>query len=372
MSHSSFAAAPAGAPASHTTDSADLPDLSDPSAEPAAARPRGRPGRRTPALTAKICDAIEEFGHTLTHAGLLAGVPRSTTARWKDEDEDFGDEVETARARFLQERMINALSKTHPDGQKDWRAQKWAHEQGMKHSLDAPPALPRGRRPAAAEERAEPPPVRYGPKPGDGGRCLYDGHGEPVEWTRPPGVPLDDDRYLPDGSLIMTEEILSQMQDMRERELKAYWEEGPDGPTGQRWDAALAEALAQNAPPYDTDPDSATDNTPKSSENTAEPGAATATEEMEATGSMGETSPIPFHSSPSPENPSSPSARNTQKSSENPPPDPETLRQRAAELRTRELQEEFERMVRIFQDHEPVQVYTAPPDSDYPPGMYAG
>ncbi len=245
-----------------------MPDPSDPSAEPAAARPRGRPGRRTPELTAKICDAIEAFGHTLTHAGLLAGVPRSTTARWKDEDEDFGDEVETARARFLQERMINALSKTHPDGQKDWRAQKWAHEQGMKHSLDAPPPLPRGRRPPPpSEKRAEPPPVRYGPKPGDGGRCLYDGHGEPVEWTRPPGVPLDDDRYLPDGSLIMTEEILSQMQDMRERELKAYWEEGPDGPTGQRWDAALAEALAQNAPPYDTDHDH--DNTPKSSENSA-------------------------------------------------------------------------------------------------------
>jgi hypothetical protein len=85
----------------------------------------GRPSLNTPEIVTKICAAIRRNGHTDTHVAALVGVSSSTVSRWRQEDEEFAAQLDTARAEFLDARLeeIRALRKRN--GSIDWRAQAW-------------------------------------------------------------------------------------------------------------------------------------------------------------------------------------------------------------------------------------------------------
>jgi hypothetical protein len=92
-------------------------------AEKAAAN--GRPSLRTPETVAKICAAIRESGHTATHAAALAGVSSSAVSRWRQEDEESSDQLDAARAEYLDARLKTISETCKRDGSPDWRAQAW-------------------------------------------------------------------------------------------------------------------------------------------------------------------------------------------------------------------------------------------------------
>src|SRR4051812_14961009 len=98
------------------------PLLIFPAAEQAAT---GRPSLRTPETVLKICAAIRESGHTDTHAAALAGVSSSAVSRWRQEDEDFAVQLDTARAEYLDARLREIREARKRDGSLDWRAQAW-------------------------------------------------------------------------------------------------------------------------------------------------------------------------------------------------------------------------------------------------------
>jgi hypothetical protein len=72
-----------------------------------------------------ICSFIRLTGLSDTAAGAMAGVKRSTLARWKQEDEEVEMELEQARFQFQAPRLARIDETRMKDGQLDWRAQAW-------------------------------------------------------------------------------------------------------------------------------------------------------------------------------------------------------------------------------------------------------
>jgi hypothetical protein len=99
-----------------------LPLLIFPAAQTAAT---GRPSLRTPEVVTKMCASIRENGHRDTHAAALAGVSSSAVSRWRQEDEEFALQLDTARAEYLEVRLKEIREMRKRDGSLDWRAQAW-------------------------------------------------------------------------------------------------------------------------------------------------------------------------------------------------------------------------------------------------------
>src|SRR3546814_5438097 len=56
-------------------------------------------GRRTPENAAIILAAVEQYGN-VTLAAQAAGISPNTLKRWRDDDPDFGEQIDTANAKF--------------------------------------------------------------------------------------------------------------------------------------------------------------------------------------------------------------------------------------------------------------------------------
>ena len=75
-------------------------------------------GRRTPENAAIILASIEEYGN----AGLAAqaaGIAPNTLKRWRDDDPDFGEQIDAANAKFCAKHMTNV---TKASDRGDWKA----------------------------------------------------------------------------------------------------------------------------------------------------------------------------------------------------------------------------------------------------------
>jgi hypothetical protein len=116
---------PAGAPPNPADEADRAPEDADPAdAEPTAAG-RGRPSGRTPDKVHAVCSFIRLTGLSDTAAAALAGVKRSTLARWKQEDDEVELLLDQARAQYQAPRLAKIGETRMKDGQLDWRAQAW-------------------------------------------------------------------------------------------------------------------------------------------------------------------------------------------------------------------------------------------------------
>ncbi|HEV7404719.1 MAG TPA: hypothetical protein VGO11_17390 [Chthoniobacteraceae bacterium] len=117
---------PAGAPPRTAAGHAH-PEPADANPEGAEApgAGRGRPSTCTPAKLQAICSFIRLTGLSDTAAAAMAGVKRSTLARWKKEDEDVEMELDQARFQYQAPRLAKIDETRMKDGQHDWRAQAW-------------------------------------------------------------------------------------------------------------------------------------------------------------------------------------------------------------------------------------------------------
>ncbi len=94
-------------------------------ADPADAPGRGRPSGRTPDLLQAVCSFIRLTGLSDTAAAAMAGVKRSTFARWKQDDEEVELLLEQARFQYQAPRLAQIGETRMKDGQPDWRALAW-------------------------------------------------------------------------------------------------------------------------------------------------------------------------------------------------------------------------------------------------------
>jgi hypothetical protein len=72
-----------------------------------------------------ICTFIRLTGLSDTAAAAMAGVKRSTLARWKQEDEEVEMMLDQARFQYQAPRLAKIGETRLKDGQLDWRAQAW-------------------------------------------------------------------------------------------------------------------------------------------------------------------------------------------------------------------------------------------------------
>jgi hypothetical protein len=72
-----------------------------------------------------VCSFIRLTGLSDTAAGAMAGVTRSTLARWKKEDEEVELMLDQARFQYQAPRLAKIDETRMKDGQSDWRAQAW-------------------------------------------------------------------------------------------------------------------------------------------------------------------------------------------------------------------------------------------------------
>jgi len=72
-----------------------------------------------------VCSFIRLTGLSDTAAGAMAGVTRSTLARWKKEDEEVEMMLDQARFQYQAPRLAIIDETRLKDGQPDWRAQAW-------------------------------------------------------------------------------------------------------------------------------------------------------------------------------------------------------------------------------------------------------
>ena len=72
-----------------------------------------------------ICSFIRLTGLSDTAAAAMAGVKRSTLARWKQEDDEVELMLDQARAQYQAPRLAKIGETRLKDGQLDWRAQAW-------------------------------------------------------------------------------------------------------------------------------------------------------------------------------------------------------------------------------------------------------
>jgi hypothetical protein len=124
---------PAGAPPRTAAEHFDQPPV-DSSREGAAetgaayageAAARGRPSTCTPTKVHAICSFIRLTGLSDTAAAAMAGVKRSTLARWKQEDDEVELALEQARFQYQAPRLARIDETRLKNGELDWRAQAW-------------------------------------------------------------------------------------------------------------------------------------------------------------------------------------------------------------------------------------------------------
>jgi len=116
---------PAGSPPTAADDPDRAPEDANPADPDATAERRGRPSGRTPDKLHAICAFIRLTGLSDTAAAAMAGVKRSTLARWKQEDEEVEMLLEQARFQYQAPRLEKIGETRLKDGQLDWRAQAW-------------------------------------------------------------------------------------------------------------------------------------------------------------------------------------------------------------------------------------------------------
>ena len=130
---------PAGAPPTAVADEADrAPEDANPADSDATAPGRGRPSGRTPDKVHAICTFIRLTGLSDTAAAAMAGVKRSTLARWKQEDEEVEMMLEQARFQYQAPRLAKIGETRMKDGQLDWRAQAWLVKFANPKEIGAP------------------------------------------------------------------------------------------------------------------------------------------------------------------------------------------------------------------------------------------
>jgi hypothetical protein len=116
---------PAGAPPNRADEADRAPEEANPAGAEATADGRGRPSGRTPDKVHAVCSFIRLTGLSDTAAAALAGVKRSTLARWKQEDDEVELLLDQARAQYQAPRLAKIGETRLKDGQLDWRAQAW-------------------------------------------------------------------------------------------------------------------------------------------------------------------------------------------------------------------------------------------------------
>jgi hypothetical protein len=89
-----------------------------------------------------ICAFIRLTGLSDTAAAAMAGVKRSTLARWKQEDEEVEMLLDQARFQYQAPRLAKIGETRMKDGQLDWRAQAWL----VKHANPKEEGAPSRRR----------------------------------------------------------------------------------------------------------------------------------------------------------------------------------------------------------------------------------
>jgi hypothetical protein len=99
------------------------PEPNAAAADGAAAR--GRPSTCTPDKVHAVCAFIRLTGFSDTAAAAMAGVTRSTLARWKKEDDEVERLLDEARCQYQAPRLEKIDRTRMKDGQHDWRAQAW-------------------------------------------------------------------------------------------------------------------------------------------------------------------------------------------------------------------------------------------------------
>src|SRR4051794_28057071 len=113
---------PAGSPPSPAANRVE-PDRE--AAAPEDPAGRGRPSTCTPDKVFAVCSFIRLTGLSDTAAAAMAGVKRSTLARWKKEGEEGELLLDQARAQYQAPRLAKIDETRMKDGQRDWRAQAW-------------------------------------------------------------------------------------------------------------------------------------------------------------------------------------------------------------------------------------------------------
>ena len=100
-----------------------MTETETPTTTPAPPPPRrlGRPTKRTPFVTRKICRGIAE-GLPFKHAAALAGVAGETFAAWRRDFPEFNEAVEHALAAGITKRL-KQIKKAGDEG--DWKASAW-------------------------------------------------------------------------------------------------------------------------------------------------------------------------------------------------------------------------------------------------------
>jgi hypothetical protein len=86
---------------------------------------RGRPSTCTPGKLQAICSFIRLTGLSDTGAAAMAGVKRSTFARWKQEDDEVELQLDQARFQYQAPRLAKIDETRLKNGELDWRAQAW-------------------------------------------------------------------------------------------------------------------------------------------------------------------------------------------------------------------------------------------------------
>jgi hypothetical protein len=107
----------------HTAANRAEPEPNEAAPEDAATR--GRPSTCTPGKLQAICAFIRLTGLSDTAAAAMAGVKRSTLARWKKEDDEVELALDQARYQYQAPRLAKIDDTRMKDGQHDWRAQAW-------------------------------------------------------------------------------------------------------------------------------------------------------------------------------------------------------------------------------------------------------
>src|SRR4051812_17878679 len=117
---------PAGSPPHAAADPADRePEDSRPAGAEATGAGRGRPSTCTPGKLQAMCSFIRLTGLSDTAAAAMAGVKRSTLARWRQEDDEVELALDQARFQYQAPRLEKIGETRLKDGQLDWRAQAW-------------------------------------------------------------------------------------------------------------------------------------------------------------------------------------------------------------------------------------------------------
>ena len=93
--------------------------------------PGGRPTKRTPAMVAKIADAVAA-GLPDEYVAALAGIDRPTFSEWRH-DKEFSDTIKAAEASRLQKRLARVEA-----GENGWQGTAWFLERRYPREFSRP------------------------------------------------------------------------------------------------------------------------------------------------------------------------------------------------------------------------------------------